>query len=111
VAPGLAIGAARPSLPILVAGAWALAAGAREAVWWAFIGGLASDLLSGGPLGATALAALPPVAAIGIRERGLARATPLLAAGLLVGLAALVAGLLCLVIYQIGRASCKYSRI
>jgi rod shape-determining protein MreD len=94
VAPVLAIGAARPALPLLVAGAWALAAGAREAVWWAFVGGVASDLLSGGPLGATALAALPPVAAIGVRERGLARATPLLAAGLLVGIAALVAALI-----------------
>src|SRR2546425_10729661 len=77
----MAIGAAHPSLPLLVAGAWALAAGAREAVWWAFVGGVASDLLSGGPLGATALATLPPVAAIRVRERGLARATPLLAAG------------------------------
>ena len=88
------IAAAHPSLPLLVAGAWALAAGAREAVWWAFVGGVASDLLSGGPLGATALASLPPVAAIGVRERGLARATPLLAAGLLVGIAALVAALI-----------------
>ncbi len=94
VAPVMAIGTARPSLPLLVAGAWALAAGAREAVWWAFVGGVASDLLSGGPLGATALASLPPVAAIGVRERGLARATPLLAAGLLVGIAALVAALI-----------------
>jgi len=94
VAPVMAIGTARPSLPLLVAGAWALAAGAREAVWWAFVGGVASDLLSGGPLGATALASLPPVAAIGVRERGLARATPLLAAGLLIGIAALVAALI-----------------
>jgi len=86
VAPVMAIGAAHPSLPLLVAGAWALAAGAREAVWWAFVGGVASDLLSGG--------SLPPVAAIGVRERGLARATPLLAAGLLVGIAALVAALI-----------------
>src|SRR5439155_1281270 len=64
VAPLIAIGAARPSLPILVAGCWAVAAGAREAVWWAFLGGLASDLLSGGPLGAFALASLPPVAVV-----------------------------------------------
>src|SRR5207249_11546192 len=68
VVPLVAIGDARPSLPILVAGSWAVAAGAREAVWWAFLGGLATDLLSGGPLGAFALASLPPVAAIGDRK-------------------------------------------
>jgi len=93
VAPLIAIGAARPSLPILVAGCWAVAAGAREAVWWAFLGGLASDLLSGGPLGAFALASLPPVAAIGVRDRGSTRPTPIIVAALLVGLAALVAAL------------------
>src|SRR5207244_4185647 len=66
VAPLVAIGGVRPSLPILVAAAWSVAAGAREAVWWAFVGGIASDLLSGGPLGASACASLPPVAALGV---------------------------------------------
>lgn len=94
VAPLVAIGGARPLLPILVAGSWAVAAGAREAVWWAFLGGLVSDLLSGGPLGAFALSSLPPVAAIGARERGMTRATPVIVGALLVGIAALVAGLL-----------------
>src|SRR5438874_687553 len=94
VAPLIAIGAARPSLPILVAGCWAVAAGAREAVWWAFLGGLASDLLSGGPLGAFALASLPPVAAIGVRDRGSTRPTSIVVGALLVGIAALVAALL-----------------
>ena len=94
VAPLVAIGGARPLLPILVAGSWAVAAGAREAVWWAFLGGLASDLLSGGPLGAFALASLPPVAAIGIREGGSTRPTPIVLAAVLVGVAALVAALL-----------------
>ena len=77
----------------MVAGCWAVAAGAREAVWWAFLGGLASDLLSGGPLGAFALASLPPVAAIGVRDQGSTRPTPIIVAALLVGLAALVAAL------------------
>jgi rod shape-determining protein MreD len=94
VAPLVAIGGARPLLPILVAGSWAVAAGGREAVWWAFLGGLASDLLSGGPLGAFALASLPPVAAIGIREGGSTRPTPIVLAAVLVGVAALVAALL-----------------
>lgn len=94
VAPLIAIAGARPLLPVLVAGSWAVAAGAREAVWWAFIGGIATDLLSGGPLGAFALAFLLPVAAIGAREEfGLSRSTPVLAGAALVGVAALVAGL------------------
>ena len=94
VAPLIAVGGARPLLPVLVAGCWAVAAGAREAVWWAFLSGIATDLLSGGPLGAFALAFLPPVAAIGVREGGVGRSTPVVAAALLVGLAALAAGLL-----------------
>src|SRR5207302_4863991 len=94
VAPLIAIGGARPLLPILVAGSWAVAAGAREAVWWAFLGGLASDLLSGGPLGAFACASLPPVAAVGLGDRAAGRPTPVLAGALLVGIAALAAALL-----------------
>jgi hypothetical protein len=53
-----------------------------------------ADLISGGPLGAFALAALPPVAAVGIRESGPTRPTPVLAGAILVGLAALAAGLI-----------------
>ena len=98
VAPLVTIGGVRPSLPILVAGAWSVAAGASEAVWWAFVGGIATDLLSGGPLGAYACASLPPVAAIGLGDRSLGRPTPVIAGALLVGLAALAAGLLYLAI-------------
>jgi rod shape-determining protein MreD len=94
VVPLVAVAGARPLLPVLVAGSWAIAVGAREAVWWAFLGGLAADLLSGGPLGGFALASLPPVAAIGARDRGLTRTTPVLAAAILVGAAALGAALL-----------------
>ena len=94
VAPLIAIGGARPSLPILVAASWSIAAGAREGVWWAFLGGLASDLISGGPLGAFALAFLPPVASVGLRDAGAGRPTPFLAGAVLVGIAALLAGLI-----------------
>jgi rod shape-determining protein MreD len=98
VAPLIAVGGARPSLPILVAAAWSVAAGAREGVWWAFVGGVATDLISSGPLGASALASLPPVAAIGLRDSATARPTPVLVGAVLVGIAALAAGLLYLVI-------------
>jgi len=94
VVPFLAIGGARPNMPLLVAGSWSLAAGAGEAVWWAFLGGLATDLLSGGPLGAFAIAALPPVAVIGLGERPAPRPIPWLVGALLVGVAAFLAALL-----------------
>ena len=92
LASAIVIGGARPSFPLLVAGSWSVAMGAREAVWWAFIGGLAADLLSGGPLGAFALASLPAVAAIGVGERPALRPIAVLPGAALVGVAALAAG-------------------
>jgi len=94
VVPFISVGGARPNLPLLVAGSWSLAAGAGEAVWWAFVGGLAADLLSGGPLGAFAVASLPPVAAIGLGERPALRPTPVLVGASFVAAAAFVAGIL-----------------
>lgn len=94
VAPFISVGGARPNLPFLVAGSWSLAAGAGEAVWWAFVGGLAADLLSGGPLGALAVASLPPVAAIGLGERPAPRPVPVLLGASFITAAAFVAGVL-----------------
>ena len=97
VVPFVSIAGARPNLPVLVAASWSVAAGSREAVWWAFVGGLAADLLSGGPLGALALASLVPVAAVGLGETGL-RPRSVIGAAVLVGVATLAAGLLYLLI-------------
>jgi rod shape-determining protein MreD len=94
VVPFISVGGARPNLPFLVAGSWSLAAGASEAVWWAFIGGLAADLLSGGPLGAFAVASLPPIAAIGLGERPAPRPLPVLIGAALLAAAAFFAGVL-----------------
>ena len=97
VVPFVSIAGARPNLPVLVAASWSVASGAREAVWWAFVGGLAADLLSGGPLGALALASLVPVAAVGLGESTL-RPRSIVGGAVLVGGATLGAGLLYLVI-------------
>lgn len=93
VVPFIAVAGARPNLVTLVAASWAVAVGAREAVWWAFLGGVAADLLSGGPLGATALSVLLPVAALGLADNQ-GRPRSVLGGALLVGLASLGAGLL-----------------
>src|SRR3989304_6470432 len=51
--PGaITVGGALPNVPILVAASWSVAAGAREGLWWAFVGGLASDGPSAGAPGA-----------------------------------------------------------
>lgn len=87
----MAVGGAFPSVPILVAASWSVAAGAREGLWWAFVGGLATDILSGGPLGAFTVAALPGTLLAGLGERTGAKPIPLVTAVLGVGLAALLA--------------------
>jgi rod shape-determining protein MreD len=101
VVPFLSVGGARPNLPFLVAGSWSLAAGAGEAVWWAFVGGLAADLLSGGPLGAFAVASLPPVAAIGLGERPAHRPLPVVLGAAFLMAAAFVAGVLYVLVLAI----------
>ena len=103
VVPFVSIAGARPNLPVLAAASWSVAAGAREAVWWAFVGGLAADLLSGGPVGALALASLVPVAAVGLGESTL-RPRSIVGGAVLVGVATLGAGLLyLLILFVVGR--------
>jgi rod shape-determining protein MreD len=97
VVPFIVIAGARPNLVVLAAASWAVAMGAREAVWWAFLGGLAADLLSGGPLGALALASLLPVAALGLSEAQ-GRPRSVLTGALLIGVASVAAGVIYVVI-------------
>jgi len=104
VVPFVGVGDARPNLVVLAAASWAVAAGPREAVWWAFLGGLASDLLSGGPLGALALAGLVPVAAAGIGDSEL-RPRSALAGALVVAIASLATSAIYLAILAIVGAS------
>lgn len=98
VAPFLSAGGARPNLVVLATASWSLAAGPREAAWWAFIGGLALDLLSGGPLGGAALAVLVPSVAVGVGDPAGLRPRSVVTAAVLVGVATLGAGALYLLI-------------
>ena len=97
VVPFIAVAGARPNLVVLAAASWAVAMGPREAVWWAFLGGLVADLLSGGPVGALALASLLPVAALGLADTQ-GRARSVITGAVLVGLASLGAGVIYVVI-------------
>jgi rod shape-determining protein MreD len=93
----MVVAGARPNLVVLAAASWAVAIGPREAIWWAFLGGLAADLLSGGPVGALALAALLPVAALALAENP-GRPRSVLTAALLIGVASVAAGLIYVVL-------------
>ena len=90
VTSGVAVGGAFPSLPILVAASWSVAVGAREGLWWAFVGGLAMDVLSAGPLGAFTVAFLPGALLVGLGERSAAKPVPVVTAAGGVGAAALL---------------------
>jgi len=94
VGPLAIVGGAFPNVPILVAASWSVATGAREGLWWAFIAGLATDLLSGGPLGAFTVASLPGVLLVGLGERPQAKPIPLVPGALAVGVAALITQLI-----------------
>ncbi|MGH2378195.1 MAG: rod shape-determining protein MreD [Candidatus Limnocylindria bacterium] len=94
VGPLAVVGGAFPNVPILVAASWSVAAGAREGLWWAFIAGLATDLLSGGPLGAFTVASLPGVLLVGLGERPAAKPISLPAGAVAVGIAALITQLI-----------------
>lgn len=56
--PALEILGVKPELMLLMVLAWSLLRGVEEGLVWAFVGGLALDLFSGGPVGASALALL-----------------------------------------------------
>ena len=52
IMPRLALLGARPDLVLILVVSWTLLCGVWEGAIWAFVGGLALDLLSGGPFGA-----------------------------------------------------------
>lgn len=56
--PNLRLLGGAPDLMLMMVVAWALVAPYSEAFLWAFAGGIAQDLLSGVPLGASSLALL-----------------------------------------------------
>jgi rod shape-determining protein MreD len=77
VAPYLRIGSAQPH-PVLVVGViTTIAVGLEAGLAWAFVGGLALDVLAQRPLGSTAFALLVCVGGASILARSLVRLRPI----------------------------------
>ncbi len=58
VMPHLTLWGVKPDLMLLVVISWSLLRGAREGIFWGFVGGFCLDLFSGAPFGLSALALL-----------------------------------------------------
>ena len=58
VVPRLSVNGAHPHLALVLGVIWTIAMGAESGLVWAFVGGLALDILAPRPLGATAAALL-----------------------------------------------------
>ena len=71
--PRLQIGAVWPDALLLVVMSWALLRRSDEALGWAFVGGLLADLLSGGPLGASAIGLMVVALIAGVTAGGVFR--------------------------------------
>lgn len=63
----------KPDLVLLLVVAGTLIYGSRAAVGWAFVGGVALDLFSGGPLGSSSLALIMVALVVGVGHRTLSR--------------------------------------
>jgi rod shape-determining protein MreD len=67
------IGGVKPDLVLLVVIIGTLIYGSRPGMVWAFVGGVALDLFSGGPLGSSSLALMAAALAVGIGQHTLSR--------------------------------------
>ena len=81
VAPYLQIGDARPHLVLVLAVIVTIAVGLEAGLVWAFVGGLALDVLAQRPLGSSAFALLLCVGGASILARSFARLRPIVPIG------------------------------
>ena len=58
----------KPDLMLLAVVGWGMSRGAKEALIWGIVGGIALDLFGGGPLGMAVLALLPVALISGVGE-------------------------------------------
>jgi rod shape-determining protein MreD len=73
IAPYLQIGGVQPDLVLVLAVIWTVVVGFEGGLVWAFVGGLAIDLLAPRPLGSTAFVMLLTVGAAAVFARAVVR--------------------------------------
>src|SRR5215210_168307 len=71
--PHFSVGDAQPHLVLLLGVIVTITGGARIGLPWAFVGGIALDVLAGRPLGTTAFALILPIAVAGLVSASVAR--------------------------------------
>ena len=81
VAPYLRVGTAQPHPVLVMAVIVTIALGLEAGLVWAFVGGLALDVLAQRPLGATAFALLICVGAASLLARSFSRVRPIIPIG------------------------------
>lgn len=69
----LEMGGVKPDLVLLLVVTGVLIYGSRTGVIWAFAGGLALDIFSGGPMGSSCLALMTASLVVGVGQRTLSR--------------------------------------
>lgn len=79
VTPYLRVGDAQPHLVFVFAVIWTVVVGLDSGLAWAFVGGIALDVLAERPLGVTSFALLVAVGATAVLARALVRVRPLVA--------------------------------
>ena len=81
VGPYLRVGDAAPHLVLVLAVVVTIAVGLEAGLVWAFVGGLALDVLAGRPLGSSAFALLLCVGGAAVLARSLVRLRPIVPIG------------------------------
>jgi rod shape-determining protein MreD len=100
VVPVLSIVGVKPSLVLLLVVAWSIVRGGADGAIWGFVGGLALDLLSGGPWGVSTLALTVVGLLAGLAEVNLSRNNLLFPTALTFG-ASLLYDLLCVAVLSL----------
>jgi rod shape-determining protein MreD len=93
VLPHLRIFGGQPDIVVVMVLAWALLDDGVEAAFWALVGGIALDLLSGAPMGFSTLTLLPGIFLIGLTEARVYHTNALFALGIAGSAAVLYHGL------------------
>lgn len=79
VSPYLRVGNAQPHFVFVFAVVWTVAMGLESGLTWAFVGGIALDVLAERPLGASSFALIVSVGATAVLARLLVRLRPIVA--------------------------------